>query len=413
MQTARSQWVFLGGLLSVIVAVEVLHGARLDWTRWEIGVFVNSHATEGYRWWSGRLDLGEQPSDTRETAHLADGDRWYAVGAPGLSIVAFLLTLPLPIREFNAEAPSLLVAGVFGFAVIVLAYVVFFRATHSVPWAVVWTLAYVAGTAVLRQMEIGRGGDGPALRHLLSQIGLLLIALDLLGPKRIGSSLFGLVIAAWARPLTILYAPALFYAAKAPAKHGRGFRDVRGRRNVILIAATLALIIAVPAVMNALKFGNPFDTGYRYVYQGREDFEAQNYHRYGLFSWRYVPENAFYMLAAVPRVARESGGLEFRPYGHGGALWLSSPLVVLAWLGLRRWWGDPVRRWLMLGSVFILVGILCYHTTGQPQAGYYRFALDVIPIWMAMAASAGVSGWRRWGVPALAAWGVGYFIFVV
>jgi hypothetical protein len=53
--------------------------------------------------------------------------------------------------------------------------------------------------------------------------------------------------------------------------------------------------------------------------------------------------------------------------------------------------------------------LLFYHGTGQRQYGYYRFALDFMPVWLVVAAPWLASGVRRWPTLACIAWSVAYF----
>src|SRR5438270_12791712 len=108
----------------------------------------------------------------------------------------------------------------------------------------------------------------------MTQIGLLLLAYDLLGARRIWPALNGLMVAVWSRQLTILYAVPLLIVAWP-------------RRRVGLVIAGLTLIVAPLLVLNYLKFGNPFESGYGYVYENRHDWVAQRYHMHGLFSLHF------------------------------------------------------------------------------------------------------------------------------
>ena len=112
----------------------------------------------------------------------------------------------------------------------------------------------------------------------------MLIAGDLLGRRRIWPAAIGLLIAAWSRQLTILYGAAVIGIAWTMSESVT-------RRSIALCCGLLA--VGVPLALNSLKFGNPFESGYQYVYAGREsDWYGRRVMEHGVFSPHYIPENA-------------------------------------------------------------------------------------------------------------------------
>ena len=71
----------------------------------------------------------------------------------------------------------------------------------------------LGGTAVLPNLYFSQKGYLGQIYHVVSQIGLLLIAADLLGRQRVWPSLIGLVITAWCRQMTLLYALPILWMA--------------------------------------------------------------------------------------------------------------------------------------------------------------------------------------------------------
>ena len=161
--------------------------------------------------------------------------------------------------------------------------------------------------------------------------------------------------------------------------------------------------------LNAAKFGNPLDSGYLLIYRGRDTQAARNARAHGLFSVHFAKENAYYMNAALPWSRDDDGALAWRPSPDGGSLWISTPLAALALAGAGFWWRDRTARALMLCSLPIIAAHVLYHNTGFVQHGYYRFALDYLPVWLVVAAPWQCSGWRRWPTLACTAWGLAYF----
>jgi len=87
----------------------------------------------------------------------------------------------------------------------------------------------------------------------------------------------------------------------------------------------------------------------------------------------------------------------------GGSIWLTSPLTIGVVLLIRRWWHDRERRILMAATLPVIIGLWMYHTTGS-EAGFYRYALDFLPIWWLVVAP--FTEWapiaRRWSIVAIA-----------
>jgi hypothetical protein len=134
--------------------------------------------------------------------------------------------------------------------------------------------------------------------------------------------------------------------------------------------------------LNTLKFGNPFDTGYTLMYEGRSGPIAQRAHRQ-FFGPGHVKMHAMAMNLAFPSWDLRGGTLyPVTEDIDGGSIWLTSPLLLGVLVTCRSWWKDRRRRALMLGTLPVIAGLMCYHTTGAGGAGYYRYALDFIPIWL-------------------------------
>jgi hypothetical protein len=64
---------------------------------------------------------------------------------------------------------------------------------------------------------------------------------------------------------------------------------------------------------------------------------------------------------------------------------------------------------LMLMSVAVMLAFLNYHNTGSVQRGYFRFALDVIPIWLVVIAPYACERRRLGWTLACLGWSALYF----
>jgi len=286
----------------------------------------------------------------------------------------------------------------------IAAFLVFRKQTGHSAWAALLTAGFMGGTALLPNLYFAGGGNLGQTNHVLSQVGLLIFAADMLGRRRIWPSLIGLAIAAWTRQLTILYAlPLLWMAWK--------------QKRLALCLVGLAVIVAPLVTLNTLKFGNPFEFGYRYLYADREpDMMDERCLTYGTLSPHFIAENAYYMHVAPPRVDIEPSltSLKITESNQmGTSIWITSPLLFYVLIAAPYWLRDGPKRMLMLSTLPVMLVLLFYHSPGYLQHGYNRFALDFIPIWLAVVAGQTRSGWRTWLTLGCTAWSMLYFQSIV
>lgn len=397
--------------LLTIAAIQLALGPKLKLSQWRIQGATNACVAEGEAWLNGRLDLAQEHPDMvhrrlRDTALV--GDKVYNIFPPLQGFITVALApmhrlLDIPTDVWLRLAHTLLVF----WPVPIVAFGVFRQQTRDSAWAGLLTLSYMGGTALLPNLYFAGSGNVAHTNHVLSQVGLLLLAADGLGRQRIWPSLIGLAICAWSRQLTILYAFLLLGVAWK-------------QKRLALCIAGLVVIVAPLLTLNQLKFGNPLDFGYRYIYEGRENDElAQRCREYGIFSPHFIPENAYYLFVDPPRFEVEpwATSVKFVETNHmGTSLWITSPMLLYVFLAAPGWLRNGHRRWLMLSTLPVLFALLCYHNTGFVQDGYNRFALDFIPIWFVAIAgftSGGRGNWRTWLTLACTAWSLLYFQAVV
>ncbi len=415
----RNLLVHVACVALMLLAVELAQQRGGDWFRWTASTDRNPGLQEGLAWRLGRLDLRARLDDT---ALIEEEQRVYNVFPPLQSIIglvaAFFTVSPDAVPPLG-EMPVYrwLPLLVFFVPLPIVAYRVFFHRTGSAFWAAVMTAALIGGTAVAPCIEAARLGYVYQANHLLAAIGLLLFAGEYLGRRRIGILLLGLLIASWSRQLTAAFAMAMLYAlwvdtrGTGPAEdRSAGTRAPAGR--VLFAICGLLLIAGVPMALNAAKFGGPLDSGYLLIYEGRDGTVPDKARAYGVFSSRFVPTNAWYMNLDLPWSRGEDGALAWRPSEDGGSLWLSTPLAAMALAGATWWRRDRRAAALMLCSVPIVAAHLMYHNTGYLQTGYYRFALDYLPVWMVVAAPWLCTGWRRVATLACTVWSLAYFAMV-
>lgn len=422
-------WWKLWCFLLMMVAVQLVLGPKLQLSQWGVaagteafrpapgphtgpatmqrGGYQNAAVAEGVAWLKGQLHLempgadGPEPEKRLHDTAYYNG-KVYNVFPP---LMAFLTVLLTPVRETWLQMPDgmwpqtayLLLAF---WPLPIVGYFVFRRQTGDSAWGALLTLAWMGGTAVLPCLEGARQGYLGQLDHVLSQVGLLIIAADLLGRRRLWPALIGLAIATWSRQLTFLYGLPLLWLA---------WRQSRARAAWCL--AGLAVIAAPLLTLNYLKFGNPLDFGYQYIYAGREQEEmGERCLTYGAFSPHFLRENAYFLHVAPPIVDFDPPIVKISESNNRGtSLWITSPLAAFILIAIGRWWRDPDRRALMLATLPVMLGVMCYHSPGFLENGYSRFALDFLPIWLVVVAPWTRGGWRTQLALGCIAWSLLYF----
>jgi hypothetical protein len=239
---------------------------------------------------------------------------------------------------------------------------------------------------------------------VLACCGILLIVGDVLGQRRVWPALTGLALSFWTRQLTLLYLLAILWSASQLPRPRRVHWCV-------VSAAAAVVVVGVYCGLNWLKFGSPWETGYRYIYEGRTDAIAQRARR-GLFRPEFFPDNFYFMMFEPPGIRLSDAGIERATNDHGAGIWLTCPVLLAVVLTARQWWRERGRRLLMLLSFGVMLMLLMYHTTGWRQPGYSRFSLDFIPVWLMVAAPYLWGRYRTWLNCACIAWSVWYFRFI-
>jgi hypothetical protein len=146
--------------------------------------------------------------------------------------------------------------------------------------------------------------------------------------------------------------------------------------------------------LSALKFGNPLNTGYPLIYDGQLDKIAIDAHRQ-FYGADYLLRHAKAMFLAYPSWDIRGGQLYTDASDiEGGSIWFTSPLLLAIFPTIACWWRDRSARGLMLTSFLVMIAVMGYHTTGAQHAGYYRYSLDFIPVWLVIVAPYVTA--RRW-----------------
>lgn len=154
--------------------------------------------------------------------------------------------------------------------------------------------------------------------------------------------------------------------------------------NLAGFGAAAGLGVAVYLAFNHARFGNAFESGYRFI--ALEGSLKERFARHGLFSAAYVPFNLIYLLVQGVHVdftspAKLAGvSTDF----YGSSLLGASPYVAVAAFARRA--GAPVRA-LWLSVAAIAVPQLLYLNNGASQINTQRFTLDFMPLLFVLVAT--------------------------
>jgi hypothetical protein len=367
-----------------------------------ISAFENPNVAEGAAWRQGRADLPQRVGEIV----TVDG-RHYNVYPPLVSIVAALFD------PFTAHiVPVWWSAMLLGVALPALALATFARATGSIGWGMVLALVYLFGSPMLPvAIHVFRGGLVYHVNQAYSQIGLMMLLFEMIGRRRTWVMGAGLIAASWARQTMVLYAPLVLWLAwrgrpidAAETRHPR-------TRSVMSALACIAVAVGGLMIVNAVRFGNPFETGYARLEVLRGSGFGPPIHpdATGPFSSHYVPRNLYYMHVAPPHATIAHGRLIYAGNNYGTSVWLTMPILIYVLFESRRILRDSPRLALLLSALAVMAVQMAYFNTGYAQRGYSRFALDFLPALLVLIGPGVAAGPRRFITPVLAAWSLVYF----
>jgi hypothetical protein len=140
---------------------------------------------------------------------------------------------------------------------------------------------------------------------------------------------------------------------------------------------------------NVLRWDSVFDTGYVQLTQDDYFFTR------GLFSPFYLPRHLYAILLEPPDLV-DGTPFFLRPRGVGMALFLTTPVLLWLFAGLRGLRRDVGTAAVALAALLALVPDIFHGTVGFQQFGY-RFSIDAQPFLVALALAGdahGATGWR-------------------
>ncbi len=354
----------------LILAALVFAVGAGSWSRlWAPSSLDNHHLHQARAFLQGRLSIDERFTDV-----AVYGGENYVVFPP---LPALLLT-PL-VAVFGLQTRTTIVALVLtGVGVWALRRVLVRMDTERVlaRWLL---LGFFLGTAYTPTLF--RAYETWPFAHLVAVTCLLLALAEALGRAR--GLWIGLACAAaiLSRQLCVCTAPLLIVLVWQRWQHAQSARRWWQCGAVVL---PLAAAAAAYLVLNAVRFGNPLDSGYSYL--PLEGVLAERVAARGLFDWAYVPFNLVYLFLQGPHVEfgppRLLSVMGLDPWGT--PVTFASPFVFLALLArgprAQRW-----TAWLAVG-VPLAVAVL-YYNNGYVQTHAQRFLLDGLPVLMLLVAA--------------------------
>lgn len=385
-------------ILGLYLACIVVLGPNVRFSEWSMRPEDNPSSCEGMAWVEGHMDLPARGVDVADyhgkfynvfpplwpiVCYAFYAFQMWAIGGPPVMyplVMNLLISVPMPLLVFCA----------------------FRHAGLRPAWAAVMSFQLFAGTCMWTVATGMHEAWIYSLQLVLANTGIAMVAIGLLGRQRFWLAGLGVLIASWCRQTTLAFAlPVIVLAWRSE------------RRGKALLQAAIPLLIAlvVPMTLNAIKFDNPLETGYRYIF-AKGDTTIGVYNPDGsisVFAPRFVPEHFYSMWLHLPSIDFTFEGLRIEGNKGGNAIWFATPILLLVFFDARRWWKDPRRRWLMLATFPIIVAHLFYHGPVIGQPGMYRYSLDFVLIWLIAVAPETTSGRRQGFALFSLGWSVLYF----
>jgi hypothetical protein len=312
-------------------------------------------------WRHGRLDLGgPPPSYTGNNDFSQAGGKWFVVFPP----FPALLLLPLVALRGDPERVCdgqffLWLAGLApGLLFLALEKLRRFERSEVSELANVGlSLSFAFGSVYFFSAEQGTVWYAAHVVGAALAAAYLLFALEAEQPWLAGLAL-GL---GFATRTPLLFAAPLFVleALRTSRTHLM--------RSLLAFATPIIAVVLLTLLHNQLRFGDPFEVGYRYLgiaWQHRIE-------KWGLFGYHYLAKNLGVMLTSLP-YSTPNGPVPFQINLHGLALWLTTP-AYLWLLGPKRRAVPQRALWLTVAAVALPT--LLYQNTGWLQFGY-RFSND-------------------------------------
>jgi hypothetical protein len=336
----------------------------------------------------GQLSLlAERPPGTNDWAHYEG--RWYVAFPPFPAVVIAPLVAAFDLRVWDRLFWALL-AGVA--PALLLALLSRLRALglseRTLRDDLALTALFAFGSPYYYTAVQGTVWFAA---HVVASALIVLYLWGAIGAQRPVLAGAALGLAFMTRPTTLLLGVLFGFEALTAARRSGSpmpnavidaWRSVDLRalaRKLAWFALPLMAIGAVYLWMNAARFDDPFEVGYRYLdIRWRARIE-----KWGLFNYHFLGRNLSVFLASLPWLSSEPPYLTISR--HGLALWFTTPALLLVLWPLRR---SITLTALAIAASAVALLDLCYQNSGWVQFGY-RFSLDYFPLLLVLLALGG------------------------
>ncbi len=357
----------------MVIVFVVYFGTATKWTfhpPWTID-YINPMANALLR---GRLDIPD-PAMTYDLARY--NGRWYMTWG----VLAAFVHIPLQMFVGGRYVPALYTSLLFGsFSVVALWWTLERVRKDWFPGTQVWQPVAYAFLYAFGSMQyyLSTVGSIWQVNQVVSTFfGVLGTAMILKKKRSIGDYWISSVwygVASLGRPtvgLLIIIPLCLFIHELWEKKSG----IIVWKKGLAIFVPILASVLIVFGY-NAIRFGNPLETGHRYLAEA-PDLAAKR-ERFGMLSFSYFPANAWHMIIAPPKFSWD-GRVKMDIDLMGNSIFFLSPILLFA-LGTLFWIRSgcsylPIVVALWTGIVVTAALSLLYYNTGWVQFGY-RYALD-------------------------------------
>jgi len=355
------RWAVLKGL-TLLALCALLAAAVLRVLGEEAG--TNSYVLLAESWLHGRVDL---PACWDVDCAVFEG-RFYNIFPP---MPAIILT-PFVAAFGTGFAGTLIIAFALYLASVALWWRLFAKLGRTAD-EIFWLTAAVAAGSPLYIVLAG----ADTVWFFAQVCGFFFVSLALHEALAGRLALAGAAVGAafLCRQMSIFYAPfVLLLATPAATPWHRIDRDTLMR--VLRIGWPIAIAILVYLAYNAVRFGDPMNTGYAYMMEA-DDTIGLRIQNYGLFNPAYFVFNLLYMVYQgfhvefTQPMLLDMGGMD----RAGSSLLAASPWILLLFFikPNRIVWIGGLIAAMILGST------LFYHSNGFVQYGVQRYTLDWLP----------------------------------
>jgi hypothetical protein len=324
----------------------------------------NAHVYLAYSLLHGRFDLINPPAYL-ETVKFS-GRSYVAYGiAPSLLMLPFVAIWGLDFHQ------PVFMAGLAALAVSLWSSTLGRLGIHGLFRGLLTTLF---GLGSLLWFYGGAKGNTWSLMHVTAVFGLTLSIHEIFGKRRgwlVGIA-FG--IAVLSREPVLLSLP--FFVGMLWIDDSKRINGALTRE--MWFASCLGALIIFDAFYNAARFGSVFDNGYQRVILATT---APRFLPWGIFSFRYVPQNAHTYFLKLPENLAEFPWYD--PTMGGFSVLISTPALFLAAAADYRKRSNLLALGACLG---IQVIYLTYFWSGYEQFGC-RYTIDYLPFVNLLAAS--------------------------